>query len=146
MDYFKQHQVSQNSQQIIPLGRERNDKPDNEQVVAKIHTFLLKSLIQCSAQSRTDKGLRRETCSTLLLHWNNLNRYLPIQWCREVFHLQGLWESQSIHTGSDDNQKLLSFTWKVKMQNSQSKTLNILILFLPLCNIYRFYMKKITSF
>lgn len=61
MDYFKQRQVSQNLQQIISLGRERNDKPDNEQVVAKIQTFLLQSLIQCSAQSRTDKGLQRET-------------------------------------------------------------------------------------
>lgn len=60
MDYFKQHQVSQNSQQIIPLRREWNDKPDNEQVVAKIHTFLLQSLIQCSAQSRTDKGLQTD--------------------------------------------------------------------------------------
>lgn len=31
------------------------------------------------------------------------------------------------------------------MQNSQSKTLNILILFLPSCNAYRFYMKKIPN-
>lgn len=37
MDYFKQHQISQNSHQIIQLGRERNYKPDNDQVVAKIH-------------------------------------------------------------------------------------------------------------
>lgn len=68
MDYFKQHQISQNSHQIILLGRERNYKPDNDQVVAKIHTFLLQSLIQCSAQSRTDKGLQTEIRSTLLLH------------------------------------------------------------------------------
>lgn len=39
MDYFKQHQVSQNLQQMISLGRERNHKPDNKEVVAKIHTF-----------------------------------------------------------------------------------------------------------
>lgn len=37
---------------IIPLGRERNDKPDNEKVVAKIHTYLLPvlNIVLCSEQ------------------------------------------------------------------------------------------------